>query len=142
MSHICESHSCYEHEVEHTGMPFENIDYLYRVMQKAVEDIKTCTCCYKSVDRSNLVMNARFEFSCNSCMVDDGTIEIITADHLLTIYETFNRRREDLTECTVCMNELTQDNTWSTPCGHIFCENCILQLEKCAICRKDLINNY
>ena len=143
ISHSCESHDSYhEYDMEHGGMPFQNIDFIFRIMQKALEDIKTCTGCCCEINRSNLVMNSSFEFSCNKCMVDDGTCDIISADHLLTVCRKFYSRREGLSECPVCMDTLNDENTWSTPCGHMFCESCIYKLETCAVCRSSLIDNY
>lgn len=125
-----------------TPMPYENVLFIYRVMQKALEDIKTCPSCCRTVNESNLVMNDRLEFSCNKCMKDDGTHVILSAEKMMYQYKVYAGRLEGLTECPVCMNGLTEESVWSTPCGHMYCESCIFQLDKCAICRKELINNY
>lgn len=138
----CQIQHAHAEEYESTLMPYENILFLYRVMQKALEDIKTCPSCCCTVNKSNLVMNANFEFSCNKCMKNDGTIDIISAKDLLHHCDVFTGRRQGLTECPVCMNEISEENLWSTKCGHMYCESCIFQLEKCAVCRNDLINNY
>jgi len=39
-------------------------------------------------------------------------------------------------ECTICLD--TKVSIALIPCGHTFCQQCVLRLDKCAICRKSI----
>lgn len=46
----------------------------------------------------------------------------------ITVYANF--------ECPICLDSM--DKGCTAKCGHLFCEICIKQIEKCSICREKL----
>jgi len=48
-------------------------------------------------------------------------------------------KKADLYQCPICLDELSTERTVITPCGHAFCDYCILKFmqkkDECPICR-------
>ena len=82
-----------------------------------------------------------------TCLAKHELIEIFN-----NIKKSYNNSQETChytNECSICYEKLGKTNICTTPCGHMFCMTCILQLSKnnssssnkCPLCRKPLIEN-
>lgn len=59
--------------------------------------------------------------------------DIINMNKNIKIYED-----KDIDECLICMSN--KKNTVCAPCGHYYaCNICLLQMNKCALCRCDIL---
>lgn len=45
---------------------------------------------------------------------------------------------QEVSECPICFDQLTMENAFLTPCGHLFCRECVLRTPSCAQCRQPL----
>lgn len=76
-------------------------------------------------------------------MVDNlkKTINELNADfpiHItLELQELYEKIKHKL-ECPICMEIIEKDKLKITPCGHKFCVECYNQIDKCALCKKEI----
>ena len=69
--------------------------------------------------------------------------KIITVSSKLNIFNSINEKLEEEETCPICLEELQDLTKTITPCGHIYCANCINEMKnkahnhsiKCAMCR-------
>ena len=56
-----------------------------------------------------------------------------------------NNNNNDEETCGICLDEIPENNTSVTTCGHLFCYDCIKQVlsvkSECPYCRKKLNKN-
>lgn len=71
------------------------------------------------------------------------TQDLINFNTKLNIFNNIQQQIEDTEDCPICMVELKDLTKTMTPCGHLYCANCINHMKqhssnnfiKCAICR-------
>ena len=62
-------------------------------------------------------------------------------DHITTEWQQMLEELHKQIECPICFNIIEEGKLKITGCGHKFCENCFNQIDKCAICRKNIKKN-
>lgn len=77
--------------------------------------------------------------------IQENENQIITVKSKLNIFNSINEKLEEEETCPICLEELEDLTKTITPCGHIYCANCINDMKnkshnhviKCAICRNN-----
>ena len=75
--------------------------------------------------------------------IQENENQIITVKSKLNIFNSINEKLEEEETCPICLEELEDLTKTITPCGHIYCANCINDMKnkthnhviKCAMCR-------
>ena len=77
--------------------------------------------------------------------IQENENQIITVKSKLNIFNSINEKLEEEETCPICLEELEDLTKTITPCGHIYCANCINDMKnkshnhviKCAMCRNN-----
>jgi hypothetical protein len=56
--------------------------------------------------------------------------------HLTRMFLELYDKVGEITDCPVCFEGMTKENTTVPMCGHLVCKACKAKLEECPICRK------
>ena len=62
----------------------------------------------------------------------------ILPNHLVNEIENMMKELKKKLECPICFEIIDEGKLKITGCGHKFCENCFNQINKCAICRRNI----
>jgi len=57
-------------------------------------------------------------------------------EHLTKMFLELYDKVGEITDCPVCFDGMTKENTTVPMCGHLVCKACKAKLEECPICRK------
>ena len=59
-------------------------------------------------------------------------------NHLVVEIEKMVIELKKKLECPICLDIIEEGKLKITGCGHKYCEDCLSQIDKCAICRRNI----
>ena len=78
------------------------------------------------------------------CVCFENTIKQVKEEvadlpnHLVLEIENMVKELKKKLECPICLNIIDEGKLKITGCGHKYCEDCLSQIDKCAICRRNI----